>query len=128
LLEWRRDVLDEDNAEDEAQIGPDAAFGVQACLHRLNLISHLYGQWSLIHKCPLDNPVVRGIRPKGNDGRERRLDLEPDRNGDTEEDRLYAVCDVSSSKWLGAAVRVAIETCMRQAELAGAGNRFLCDS
>jgi hypothetical protein len=88
LLEWRREVLDEDNAEDDRQVGPDAAFGVQACLHRLNLISHLYGQWSLIHKCPIDNPVVKGIRPKGSDGRERRLDLESDRDGNTEEDRL----------------------------------------
>jgi hypothetical protein len=44
LLEWRREVLDEDNVGDGARIGPQAEFGVQSCLHRLNIISHLYGQ------------------------------------------------------------------------------------
>lgn len=119
LLEWRREVLDEDNAEDGEQVGPDAEFGVQSCIHRLNLISHLYGQWSLIHKSPVDNPVVRGVRPVLGNGRERRLDPQRDKNGKTEEDRLYAACDASKSKWLGAAVRIAIETGLRQAELAG---------
>jgi integrase len=118
LIDWRREVLDEDNAEDGAPIGPDAAFGPQTCVHRLNLISHLYGQWSLIHKIPLDNPVVRGVRPPLDQGRDRRLDSEPDESGNTEEDRLYKACDASNSKWLGAAVRIAIETCVRQAELA----------
>lgn len=119
LMEWRRDVLDEDNAEEGAQVGPNAEFGVQSCIHRLNLISHLYGQWSLIHKSPVDNPVVRGVRPVLGSGRERRLDAQPDKDGKTEEARLYAVCDASKSKWLGAAVRIAIETGLRQAELAG---------
>jgi integrase len=119
LLEWRREVLDEDNAEDGELAGPDAEFGVQICVHRLNLISHLYGQWSLIHKSPVDNPVVRGVRPLLGNGRERRLDPQPDENGKTEEDRLYAACDASKSSWLGAAVRIAIETGLRQAELAG---------
>jgi integrase len=118
LLEWRREVLDEDNAEDGEQLGPDAEFGAQSRLHRLNLISHLYGQWSLIHKSPVDNPVVRGVRPVLGTGRERRLDPQRDENGKTEEDRLCAICDASNSKWLGAAVRVAIETGLRQAELA----------
>jgi len=53
------------------------------------------------------------------DGCERRLDPQPDKNGKTKEDRLYAACDASKSKWLGAAVRTAIETGLRQAELAG---------
>jgi integrase len=119
LLEWRREVLDEDSAEGGAQVGPDANFGVQSCIHRLNLISDLYGQWSLIQKSPVDNPVVRGVRPILGDGRERRLDPQPDDNGKTEEDRLYAACDASKSTWLGAAVRIAIETGLRQAELAG---------
>lgn len=118
LLEWRREVLDEDNAGDGEQIGPDADFGPQTCVHRLNLISHLYGQWSLIHKVPLENPVVRGVRPSLDNGRDRRLDSEPDKDGNTEENRLYDACDGSNSKWLGAATRIAIETCMRQAELA----------
>jgi len=119
LLDWRREVLDEDNAEDGEPVGPDAEFGVQSCLHRLNLISHLYGQWSLIHKSPVDNPVVRGVRPSIGHGRDRRLTSDPDEKGCTEEDRLYAACDASNSSWLGPAVRIAIETCMRQAELAG---------
>lgn len=119
LLDWRREVLDEDNAEDGGQIGPEAAFSAQTCVHRLNLISHLYGQWTLIHQVAIENPVVRGVRPTLDNGRNRRLDPEPDQNDKTEEDRLYAVCDASKSTWLGAAVRIALETSMRQAELAG---------
>ena len=119
LIDWRRKVLDEDNAEDGETIGPDADFGASTCIHRLNLISHLYGQWSLIHKVPLDNPVVRGVRPSPNDGRDRRLDPQPDQAGKSECDRLYEISDRSNSGWLGAAVRLAVETCTRQAELAG---------
>jgi integrase len=119
LLEWRREILDEDNAEDGEQIGPNAECKPQTCVHRLNLISHLYGQFSLIHKVPLANPVVRGVRPEINNGRERRLDPQADRRGRREEQRLYAVCDASKSPWFGGAVRIAIETCIRQAELAG---------
>lgn len=128
LVEWRREVLDEDNAEDGGRIGPDAAFGAQTCVHRLNLISHLYGQWSLIHQVDVLNPVVRGVRPMLDSGRDRRLDCEPDRDGRTEEERLYEVCDNSKSAWLGAAVRVAVETSLRQAEMAGlTGNRVHLD-
>jgi integrase len=47
------------------------------------------------------------------------LDPQPDKNGKTEADRLYAVRDASNSKWLGAAVRIAVETGLRQAELSG---------
>lgn len=119
LLEWRREVLDEDNAEDNERIGPEAECAEQTCVHRLNAISHLYGQWSLIHKVPLDNPVVRGVRPTVDNARDRRLDPNHDRRGKTEEQRLYGVCDASNSEWLGAATRIAIESCVRQAELAG---------
>jgi integrase len=119
LIDWRREALDEDNAEDGGQIGPEAIFGAQTCVHRLNLVSHLYSQWSLIHRIPLENPVVRGVRPTVNNARDRRLDSYPDGNGDIEEVRLFKVCDASNSTWLGAAARLAIETCMRQAELAG---------
>ncbi|MGQ9371655.1 site-specific integrase [Azospirillum sp. ST 5-10] len=91
---------------------------MQTCVHRLNLISHLYGQWSLIHQVAIESPVVRGVRPTLDNGRNRRLDSEPDQDGKTKEDRLYAVCDTSKSTWLGAAVRIALETSMRQAELA----------
>ncbi len=119
LIDWRREVLDEDNAEDGGQIGPGAIFSAQTCIHRLNVISHLYSQWPLIHRIPLANPVVRGVRPSPNNARDRRLDSYPDKNGNTEENRLFKVCDASNSAWLGAAVRIAIETCMRQAEMAG---------
>ncbi|HEY1720343.1 MAG TPA: site-specific integrase [Magnetospirillaceae bacterium] len=119
LLEWRRGVLDEDNAEDGEQIGPEAEFSAQTCVHRLNLISHLYGQWSLIHRVSLDNPVVRGVRPELDNGRNRRLDSKRDRKGHDEEARLLIACDDSNSTWLGAAARIALETCIRQAELAG---------
>lgn len=119
LLEWRREILDEDNVEEDERIGPDAQCSEQTCVHRLNAISHLYGQWSLIHKVPLANPVVRGVRPTVDNARDRRLDPSRDRSGRTEEQRLYSVSDSSNSVWLGAAVRIAIETCVRQAELAG---------
>jgi len=89
LIDWRREVLDEDNAEDGGQIGPEAIFGAQTCVHRLNLISHLYSQWSLIHRIQVENPVVRGVRPTVNNARDRRLDSYPDGNGDTEEVRLF---------------------------------------
>jgi integrase len=119
LIDWRREVLDEDDADDGEQVGPHALFGPQTCVHRLNAISHLFGRWSLVHRIPLPNPVVRGVRPALNNSRDRRLEFYPDVNGETEEVRLYRACDASNSKWLGAAARIAIETCMRQAELAG---------
>ena len=72
LIEWRREVLDEDNAEDGEMVGPEKEFAPQTCIHRLNLISHLYSQWSLIHKISLDNPVIRGVRPAANNMRQRR--------------------------------------------------------
>lgn len=119
LLDWRREVLDEDNADDDRLIGPAAQFGEQTCVHKLNTISHVYGQWSLIHRVPLANPVVRGVRPKVDNARDRRLVDDLDRGGTTEEQRLHDVCDNCNSPWLGAAVRIAIETCIRQAELSG---------
>ncbi len=119
LIDWRREALDEDNADDGHQFGPEAEFGTQTCVHRLNLISHLYGQWSLAHRVAVANPVVRGVRPSVDNARERRLDFNFDEHEETEEDRLYKACDGSNSTWLGAAARIAIETCMRQAELAG---------
>lgn len=124
LIDWRREVLDEDNAEDGTNVGPGAIFGTQSCMHRLNIISHLYGQWSLIHKVPLDNPVVRGVRPIIDDARERKLDSSRDRKKQTEEDRLFAACDASNSEWLGPAVRIALETCRRRNSPIFAGTTF----
>ncbi|WP_205204143.1 integrase [Azonexus hydrophilus] len=59
---------------------------------------------------PNGNPVKGVRKPQGGQGRERRL------HGD-EEQRLLAECDTSGNPWLGAAVRLAIETAMRQGEL-----------
>ena len=111
LLRWRRKVLDEDNAEDDG-IGPDAEVGSQTVVHRLNTLSQVFARWALAHNVTLINPVVRGVRPSLPDGRNRRLD-------EGEEGRLLDAAAKSSRPWLRAAVIVAIETCMRQSELAG---------
>jgi len=76
----------------------------------LALLSHLFTialkEWGL----PIDNPV-RAIRlPKLPGGRDRRL------TGD-EEARLLKACAQSRSPWLEPAVRLAIETAMRQGEI-----------
>jgi integrase len=112
LIEWRRDVLDEDNAEDGATTGPDAECGPQTVIHRLNALSKLVQTWARAHKVALDNPVRPGVRPGQPDGRDRRLE-------DDEESRLLAAADKSSRRWLRNAIIISIETCMRQSELAG---------
>jgi len=112
LIEWRRKVLDEDNAEDGQVIGPDADCGAQTCIHRLNALSKLIQIWSRAHKVPLDNPVKPGVRPSKPDGRDRRL-LEG------EEWKLINKARTSSRPWLRAAIAISLETCMRQGELAG---------
>jgi integrase len=112
LIRWRREVLDEDNAEDGEVAGPEAEVGPQTVVHRLNVLSQVYQRWSLAHDQMLTNPVVKGVRPSLPDGRDRRLH-------DDEEDRLLAAAAASSRPWLRAAVVIALETCMRQSELAG---------
>jgi integrase len=111
LIEWRRTVLDEDNAEDEG-IGPDAAFGPQTCIHRLNTLSKIIQTWGRANRVTLDNPVTRGVRPGKPDGRTRRLNRE-------EEARLLTACQNSTRYWLKAAIILSIETAIRQSELAG---------
>lgn len=59
---------------------------------------------------PNGNPVSGVRKPRGDSKRERRL-------VDDEELRLLAECDASGNPWLGVAVRLAIETAMRQGEL-----------
>ena len=59
LIEWRRDVLDEDQAEDGAPVGPDAGCSAQTVIHRLNALSKLIQTWSRAHKIILVNPVSR---------------------------------------------------------------------
>jgi integrase len=112
LIEWRRTVLDEDNAEDGEPIGPDAECGPQTVIHRLNALSKLVQTWARAHKVPLDNPVKPGVRPGRPDGRDRRL-------GEGEEGRLLDAAKQSSRPWLASAIIISIETCLRQSELAG---------
>jgi integrase len=112
LIEWRREVLDEDSAEDGESRGPAAECSAQTVIHRLNALSKLIKTWARAHRVPLDNPVKPGVRPGKPDGRDRRL------SGD-EENRLLAASEKSSRPWLKAAIIISIETCMRQSELAG---------
>lgn len=118
LIRWRDRVLDADNAEDEPA-GPDAECSAQTVLHRLNFLSRMYQLWALAHEIELPNPVGRNVRPPKPEGRDRRLDPTQDDNGDDEEARLLAACATSSRFWLKAACIIAIETCIRQSELAG---------
>jgi integrase len=111
LIEWRRQVLDEENAED-GTCGPDAECGAQTVIHRLNALSKVFQTWGRAHKVPLDNPVKPGVRPGKPEGRNRRL-------AEHEERRLLNAARVSSRPWLRPAIAISIETCMRQSELAG---------
>lgn len=111
LIEWRREVLDEDNAGDGEVVGPEAECSPQTVIHRLNALSKLFQAWSRAHRVPLDNPVKPGVRPPMPDGRDRRLE-------EGEEEALLAKAETSSRSWLSAAVIVSIETCIRQTELA----------
>lgn len=112
LIEWRRTVLDEDNAEDGELVGPDTDGGPQTCIHRLNALSKLFQTWSRAKKVKLDNPVKPGVRPKKPDGRDRRL-------LDGEEKSLLNIAKTSSRPWLPKAITISLETCVRQGELAG---------
>ena len=112
LIEWRRDVLDEDNASDGAICGPAAECGPQNVIHRLNALSKLIQTWARAHKVPIDNPVRPGVRPGRPEGRHRRLT-------EDEEKRLLVAAQKSSRAWLKAAIIISIETSMRQGELAG---------
>jgi integrase len=112
LIEWRREVLDEDDAEDDEVCGPSAECGAQTVIHRLNALSKLMQIWARAHKVPLDNPVKPGVRPGKPDGRDRRL-------VENEEKRLLEAAQKSSRSWLKLAIIISIETCMRQSELAG---------
>lgn len=106
LIRWRRDVLDEDGGGDEAECS------AQTVIHRLNVLSQVYKLWSLAHDQMINNPVGDKVRPSHPKGRNRRL-----REG--EEWRLLNVCRASSRPWLRPAVVIALETAMRQSELAG---------
>ena len=111
LIEWRREVLDEANAEDGKLCGPAAECGPQTIIHRLNVLSKLFQTWARAHKVPVDNPVKPGVRPGKPEGRNRRL-------AEKEEKRLLEAAE-KSRPWLKAAIIIAMETCVRQGELAG---------
>jgi integrase len=112
LLRWRRQVLDEDNAEVGETTGPEAEVGPQTVIHRLNVLSQVYNRWALAHSQTLSNPVIRGVRPSKPDGRNRRL-------SEGEEEHLLHAARASTRPWLEAAIIISLETCMRQSELAG---------
>lgn len=112
LIRWRRTVLDEDSAEDGESVGPEAEVGPQTVVHRLNTLSQIYKRWALTHDQILTNPVVEGVRPSLPDGRNRRL-------VDGEEEKLLKAAEESSRPWLQPSIVIALETCMRQSELAG---------
>ena len=82
----------------------------QTVVHRLNTLSVVYKDWSMAFRTPLHNPVSEGVRPSIGRGRDRRL-VGP------EEDELLKAAENSSRPWLRAAIVIAIETGMRQAEL-----------
>lgn len=119
LLRWRRIVLDEDNAEDLEAVGPAAEVGPQTVVHRLNVLAQVYQRWALAHDQTLTCPVTKYVRPGLPKGRDRRLNPHPDEHGRDEEARLLAAAAESSRPWLRAAIVIALESCMRQAELAG---------
>lgn len=91
----------------------------QTIVHRLNALSVLYQDWRFAHslteaQCP--NPVVRGVR-LGLQGTRR----EARRLHDEEFDLLLATATASSRPWLADAIAIAVETGMRQTELATLG-------
>jgi integrase len=112
LIAWRREVLDEDNAEDGEAVGLECECSAQTVVHRLNVLSQVYKFWILHRDNAVINPVVDGVRPSLDNRRERRLQ-------EGEEERLLKVLERSSRPWLKAAAIISIETAMRQAELAG---------
>ncbi len=124
LIAWRVQLLSEDvgdDAEDAADAANEAAdlegnakaVGAQTIIHRLNALSRLYIDWRLAHAQSEDqvkNPVGKRVRPSKPTGRDRRL-------MDGEEERLQVAADAARS-WLRYAIVLAIETALRQSELA----------
>lgn len=83
----------------------------------LALISHLFTvaskEWGMES---LSNPVEKIKVPAAARARDRRLDMQQDGDGLTEETWLLAACD-DGPYWLGPMVRLALATAMRQGEL-----------
>ena len=85
----------------------------------LALLGHLFTIGIKEWDWPLTNPVRSVRMPKVAAGRDRRLEVRPDENGKTEEQRLIAACVASKSRHLLFIVQLAIETGMRQSEILG---------
>ena len=83
----------------------------------LALLGHLFTIGIKEWDWPLANPVRSVRMPKVAAGRDRRLDLRPDEDGKTEEQRLLTACAASKSRHLLPIVRLALETGMRQGEI-----------
>lgn len=125
LTIWARAVLMEDVGDDiedaeaaradiAALEGSDRPVTSQTIIHRLNSFSTLIQEWRLANGLSaqhLPNPVVKGVRPPNGKGRHRRL-------GRAEDKALLDAAAESSRTWLPDAVTLAIETAMRQTELA----------
>ena len=110
LVEWRREALDEDNRDPGEFTGPNAEFGRQTAIHRLNFLSLVFNQWIDLKKVQLVNPVGPGLRPRMPKHRTRRLVLD-------EEQRLFTACSATGSPWLRPMVEFALGTAMRQGEI-----------
>jgi len=130
LKKWVTEVLAVDVGDDvedaeaaelelgrlEGYDGPVTVVKNQTIVHRLNTLSVLYRDWRQAHKlteaqCP--NPVVPSVRPpvKGFSREARRL-----REGEYE--ALLETAKASSRPWLPDAIVIAVESGMRQTELA----------
>lgn len=76
----------------------------------LAIISHLYtvakAKWGMSF---LENPVIRGVRPKASKGRDRRL----------EEGELEKLLKFSKTDTMRTIITLAVETAMRRAEIVG---------
>lgn len=107
LIDWRDQTMDEEGCS------------AQTIVHRLNTLSQVYVNITLALKIELANPVGEKVRPSLGPGRDRRLDVHPDKDGKDEEARLLEACATSSRPWLKAAVIISLESAMRQSELAG---------
>lgn len=112
LIAWRREVLDEEGADDGQPHGPDAECSAQTVVHRLNTLSQVYKHWRAHRDPSVVNPVIEGVRPSVSNNRDRRL-------YPTEEKKLLTAVGKSTRPWLKAAVIISLESALRQAELAG---------
>lgn len=116
LIAWRRALLDEENADHDSGLwaGPNAECSVQTVIHRLNVLSYVYEFWRTHKDGNLPNPAIaKGVRPRTPESRDRRL--EPGE----EKKLLRTLKEAKKYPWLRPAFIIAVETAIRQAELAG---------